>query len=207
VGYYSSALEVAQIFSSRGFKRCITIRGVDISPYIKNGLTSEQMYVISFITDPTVTGALGTRLKKVGVKYSTWRAWMRNSTFRDTFNSIASQLLEDNFHEVERGLLNSATKGDINAIKFSYEITGRWDPNKKNAMDVASVLASVVEIISKHVTNPLTLQAIAGELAMLSAANGIKTGRPVARAIEGEVIGDEGTVFTIGTPDYQVETL
>jgi hypothetical protein len=170
---YSSPLEVATLLDTRGFKRCINLRGV----YWTNdkNLTSEQMYAISFITDPTQIGTLRARLSKIGITYAKWKGWMSNGVFRNAFNTVASQLLEDNFHEVDRGLLKSASNGDVTAIKFAYEITGRYDPAKKQALDVASVLAQVVEIICKHVKDPAALQAIGGELTMLSGSQGIRT--------------------------------
>jgi hypothetical protein len=147
------------------------------------------MYAIAFVTDVTQNGSLAGRLRKLGITGSRWRAWLREPEFRSTFNSVANQLFEDNFHEVERGLFNSATKGDITAIKFAYEITGRWDPNAKNAMDVAAVLGRVVEIISKHVTDPTTLLKIAGEMEMLSsvALPGV-TGKIAQKSIEGTIL-------------------
>lgn len=184
---FGSILEVATCIDSRGFKRCINLRGV--MWVNERNLTSEQMYVISYITDPTQTGSLKARLSKVGVSYAKWRGWLANGTFRTAFNSVASQLLEENFQEVDRGLLMAAGRGDVSAIKFAYELTGRYDPARKQALDVASVLARVVEIISTHVKDPETLQRIGGDLTMLSAGQGIRTDLIVGEPVYAPVAG------------------
>lgn len=163
---FENPLQLAKILDHADFKHGILSRGV---PWIRpNRLSAEQMYVLAHVLDPTVAGGLAKKLKNLGYSYVTWTAWMKNPEFRSMVASLSADQLEEHAPMIQQALLQTAEKGDMNAIKFYYEITQRWDPNSKNAMDVMAVLSRIVEIITKHVTDPSTLAKIGAEVQMLA---------------------------------------
>jgi hypothetical protein len=99
--------------------------------------------------------------------------------------ALAEAILENSLADVNTGLADAAARGDVPAIKFFYELTGRYRPQDAQQLDVMGMLYKVVEIVSKHVTDPVALEKIAGDLKLLSAVAG-------GPAIKGEVLGNDG---------------
>jgi Helix-turn-helix of insertion element transposase len=142
-------------------------RGIEWNSH--DGLSSEQAYALALLTDPTERGGLKQRLDKLGLSYTTYRAWLNNPVFSRAVSVLSERMLSDSLGSAHGALVRQVEKGDVNAIKFYYEITGRFDPKKQQVMDVMSLMAQVIEIIQKHVTDPNMLNAIGGEFALLAA--------------------------------------
>jgi hypothetical protein len=170
---------VQNLVNSDSFRRSLIVRGVPLSK--KSVLSSEQLKCIAIVTDPTRKGGLKSRLREAGIPYPTYQSWMVQPEFRDSVNKLAERILENSFADVNTGLVEAATKGDVAAVKFYYELTGRYDPANKQVMDVMSVLAQVVEIIQRHVSDPKILESMANELTMLSAVAAPGAGRTISQ--------------------------
>jgi hypothetical protein len=61
--------------------------------------------------------------------------------------------------------------GDMKAITFLNQLTGRFDPNAKNSIDVTSLLLQVQDIVLRHVRDPITKRNIGRELMALAQGN------------------------------------
>jgi hypothetical protein len=164
-------ITVQSMVDSVAFRKKLVIRGVPLSE--RSVLSPEQFRCIAIVTDPTVKGGLKNRLKIAGIGYSTYQAWMRIPEFKDAVNILATEILENSLSDVNTGLVEAASRGDVSAVKFYYEVTGKYNPADRQVMDVMSVLAQVVEIIQKHVSSPEQLKAIAADLSMLSTVAGL----------------------------------
>src|SRR5882672_10947872 len=158
---------IEQIMLSEEWVTAVRERGIPWEEF--DGLTSEMHYAIALICDPTDRRSLERKLKDLGLSYNQYRAWLRVPAFNEAVTTLSEQMLVDSIGTVHTALVGAANKGDINAIKFFYEVTGRYDPNKKQVMDIMVVLAQIVEIIQRHVTNPEQLSAISTDLKMLAA--------------------------------------
>jgi hypothetical protein len=177
---------VAEIMKSEDFARLIALKGVPWKTY--NGLTAEQHYTLLIVTDPTNRHPLALRLKAAGVEFTTYRTWLKDPEFAQALEQLSETMLKEMTSSVHNALIRSAEKGDTSAIKLYYEITGRYDPHKQQAMDVMSVLAQVVEIIQRRVTDPDTLTALAGDLRLLASV-AVPGGSAIqATTVNGEVI-------------------
>jgi hypothetical protein len=69
------------------------------------------------------------------------------------------------------------------AIKFYYEVTGRYNPRLQVDVNVDSVMNRVVEIIQKHVRDPQVLMAIADDLEDLANGKPRDTPEPVVKQV------------------------
>jgi hypothetical protein len=132
-------------------------------------LSHEQLQCIAIMTDPTVRGGRIARLKKAGVSETKFKTWMNSHHFREAYTSLANSILENSLGDVNIGLVNAAEKGDVPAIKFFYEVTGRYNPQDRSVMDAMSILNAVVDIVQRHVVDPDVLKAMAAEISMLGA--------------------------------------
>ena len=73
------------------------------------------------------------------------------------------------------GLMRGVNQGNTASIKLYYEMTGRYNPNEENQVNVRLLIGRVLEAIQKHVRDPNTLNSLAIELSQLA----IEAGSPV----------------------------
>lgn len=162
--------------------RCKIVRkGIPLSREVM--LKEIQLAVIALLANHTDRRSLTSKLASLGVGLSEYRNWQKESKFRSLYNSVVKDMLEESYHEVQAGLINQAAKGDVNAVKFYYEITKKWDPNAKETLDVKVVLAAVIEIITTHITDPAQLAAIANDIQNIKAVKTIMGGDLAAPAL------------------------
>lgn len=153
-------IEIACV--SNEFSDAMAARGV---PWEKqNGLTATQMLVLQIITNPTDRRKLETKLKAAGVTYTTYRAWLRQPQFSQYLNKVTEGMLVDHIPDFNTVLTNKALSGDLNALKFVYELSGRHDPNRQQVMDLQAVIQALVEIVTRNVSDAETLTRISNEL-------------------------------------------
>lgn len=175
-------VELNKILSSDNFARSMASRGV---PWRKShGLSSLQMHVLAIVTDPTNKKPLATKLKQAGITYQQYRAWMREPAFFQYFNSITEGMLTDHIGDFNTVVTQKALNGDLNAIKYANELSGRHDPNKQAVLDLKSLVAQLLEIIMTEVTDTETLERIQTKFALTMQTQGLIPGGP---SIKGEI--------------------
>lgn len=165
-GYVSKAsltqTQFTRIFDSPQFRRACEVRGMTHKP--GTGLTYEQDILLQILMDSSDGLSLQQKLKKAKVPMSRYRAWMKQPRFREQLEFLGRDVLYENIPNMMVQLTNKAVSGDLNAIKFAFEVTGEHDPATKNNVNVLQVMQQMMEIIQRHVTNPDQLRAIAGEM-------------------------------------------
>lgn len=167
---------IGRIMETPEFVNAIRNRGV---PWASEaGLTTRQMLALSVMTDPTNKKNPAAKLRTVGVTYAEYRAWQRNPAFKAKLERIINNMVGDHISDMQVALVNKATNGDLNAIKFVYEMTGKYDPASKEVVQLRALVASLLEILSKHLsTQPEVMAAVATDIQQI-----------LPKAITGEVI-------------------
>ena len=122
---------------------------VDIPIGQSNGLTAEQISVLSHLSDTTTTKGIPSRLKELGVKPATYRAWLRQKPFNDAIRAMAGNALQDAIPMAETMLSAQAQAGDLRAIKFLFEVTGRHDPARQQAVDTQALVGVIIDCIQE----------------------------------------------------------
>lgn len=181
--FSANPVAIQNLVEDDSFRRTLALRGLPLDK--KSLLDPTQFKCIAILTDPSIRGGLSQRLKVAGVSYQRYRAWMQIPEFKSAVTSAAEQILENNLSSVNLGLVGAAERGDVAAIKFYYELTGKYNPNDRAVMDVMDVLAKVVEILCVEVTDPEVLQRIATKLQMLGTAAGVPGN---VKVVKGEAI-------------------
>lgn len=167
--------EVKASFNARGIP---IIQGRD--------LTAEQVTVINLMLNLSDTRSERKKLADSDVTARQWEAWKRDPKVREYMRTRSEDILNGAIPEAHIALVDRVRTGDISALKFYYEMTGRYT-GQQSGMDPKVLLGKVFDIITKHVQNPVVLEAIAAEfrvLAGLDSAANLKTEPPVA----GEVV-------------------
>lgn len=164
---------IGEIIATENFKNAMLTRGV---PW-KNGdgLTAQQMYTLQILTNPTDRRELRAKLKSAGVTYPMYRAWMNQPHFSNYMHQVTENMLLKHVPDFNVVLTNKALAGDVNALKFAYELSGRHDPNRKEVLDLQAIVGALLEVITTNIKDPEVLMKIQAELQLtLVARNVIK---------------------------------
>lgn len=129
-------------------------------------LTPKQLAVVNSLLDFNERKPDHKKLAALGVDSKTFQAWKSDPVFMNYFKSRVDNLIGDNTDEIDRALYDRARDGDINAIKYLNELTGRYRANE--ATDINFILVKIQETILRHVKDPETLEAIGRDLELLS---------------------------------------
>lgn len=155
--------EVKKILDSSDFKDAITARGIN---WDGQTLTATQMLVAQILTNPTDKRDLKTKLRSAGVTYPQYRAWMNSPEFGGYMRQITEGMLTDHLPDFNTALTKKALGGDLNAIKYVNELSGRHDPNAQQLLDLQAIVQTLLEIIQRNVKDPETLKLIASEFSL-----------------------------------------
>ncbi len=158
------ASTISRIIATDEFKIAIEARGVRWQTML-GGISAEQHYAISILFNPTDRRPLAAKLKSAGVTYAKYKAWLKEPTFNNFVQQNAEQMLTDHQADIHTAFLNKAMTGDLPAVKFYYELTGRHSPQANQVIDLQRVVGLLLESVSKHVTDPETLLKITVDFA------------------------------------------
>lgn len=161
---------ISKICLTDEFKQAMQARGISWRPEDYTGISTEQQYCIAILTDPTHSAkTLSQKLKLAGVPYAKYRNWLKQPTFARYLNNITEGLLTDHAGDLHTVLMNKALNGDINAIKYVHELSGRHDPNHRQVEDLLVIVDRLIEIISQEITDQAVLTRIANKMNLVMA--------------------------------------
>ena len=161
------------IYESAQFRRAMLIRGIDFTG--QTHLSPEQDMAIAIMSNPT-DKTFEQKLKTAGVAPSKWRAWLKQKYFREAWNAIGGNVLYEHENDMLVSLVGQALTGDVPAIKFALEVSGRHAPARQQSVDATIVIAQLIEIVQEEVKDLAVLARIAVRMQMVG-------GTPAARGI------------------------
>lgn len=191
---------IAKIIQTVEFKEAIAERGITWGG--SSGLSPEQQYTLSILLNPTDRRSLQAKLKSAGITYTKYRGWLKQPVFSRYLMQQAEEVLTDHHGDMMVALANKGISGDLNAIKFAYELTGRHNPAANQVIDLQRVVGLLLEVITKHVTDASILNRIVADISNVmpsnpnstqTAANQVIPSRPLNGSNSppvGEPVGD-----------------
>lgn len=171
-----SEQEVAALWNHKFFQRSLSRRGVPLpdqvdlhgNPY---SLTDRQVAAIAILTNYHDSRSPVARLSMIGVTEQELQGWMNNSVFKETLRSRADEVFDNVDIDASINLAKRVKKGDLNAIKFYFEVTGR--AQSPEAVNVKQAMQVLIEAVQKHVKDPAILEAIAEEVQVQRGLKGL----------------------------------
>lgn len=169
-------------FKSKNFREALLARGVLIrgvtvgnDPFTKmSALTEEQLTVANVLLDRNDNRSRKKKLQDLQVSSAQLNSWYRDPAFQHYMRERTEGMLgESGAVEADLALLDSLRDGDLSAVKYFNEFTGRYRPNQAtDSVDVKQLLQLFIEVIQKHVTSTDQQVLIARDLMMI--ANSMK---------------------------------
>lgn len=154
-----NSLDLQRLHASKYYLNCLHSRGISHKPKY---FTEKQVAAISLITniyDPRPNNA---KLAAIGVTPEEYNGWMSNPDFKQELTNRAEEILDNVFPDAQAALAKQVRSGNIQALKFYYEITGR--AASPETVNLKLTVVRLIEAVQKHVKDPELLAAIASEI-------------------------------------------
>lgn len=171
VGQFKAALDNTEVREAL-VERGIIFERFERDDWTKESLTPMQLMVANQLLDLTDTRTNKKKLQDLGVSTLQYNAWLKDPVFKNYMHKRAEQMIGDNKHEADAALLDKIRSGDLKAIAYYNEWTGRFVQQRgpANQVDVGMLVIRVLEIIEEEVEDPETLVKIGERLRGLIAA-------------------------------------
>jgi hypothetical protein len=143
-------------------------------------LTQRQMAAAAIMLNLKDRRSDEKKLRDIGVSTDEFTSWMQNATFAEYMRQRSEVMISNATHEAHMGLMRGVVQGNTASIKLYYEMTGRYNPNEENNVNIRLVIGQVLEAIQKHVRDPNVLNAIAVDMSQIALTAG--TTPPVANS-------------------------
>lgn len=171
---YTSAFKSA-LFRSSCRDRGISLRGLEVvgngteAEWKKYMLTEQQLTIANIMLDISDSRSHKKKLADAGISTALYQSWLRDPAYQNYIRARAENALSDNQHEAHLALVDRVRSGDMTAIKYFNEITGRYVPaSGDKEVNVSLILMRVLEIIQRHVRDTSLQETIAQEFLQLS---------------------------------------
>lgn len=147
-------------------------------------LTAQQLNAVTVMLDLNDHRPRSKKLADLKIKSSTYESWLRDPVFNNYIRTRGENLLSLNGHDARASLLSRVRAGDLGAIKYFDEITGRYVPDRGKGVDIQTLILQVVEVIQKEVPDTAVQQRISAGLLelMVKATGGTYEGKPIIPA-------------------------
>jgi hypothetical protein len=183
--------DVEVVWGSSKFQRSLSDRGIKTTA--NPNLTLRQETFLQAYLNPLnlLTPQVLARRMKIGV--SELAGWMNQKEFAHAMKVKSEDNLQKFIPLADAALGQLVQQGDMKAITFVNQLTGRFDPNTRQQLDVPALLLQVQDIILRHVLDPVVKRNIARELIALASGTshlGV-VNEPVNNSIE---LGSETTI-------------
>jgi len=161
-----SRKDVELVWSSSKFQRALSDRGIRTTS--NPNLTLRQETFLQAYLSPLNVKTPQVLAKQMKIGLPELDGWMRQKEFASAMSVKAADNLKHYLPMADQALGQLVSQGDMKAITFLNQLTGRFDPNAKSALDVPALLLQVQDIVLRHVREPEVKRNIARELIALA---------------------------------------
>lgn len=171
------AEDVELIFPSERFQNAMEKRGIKTT---KNpNLTLRQETFLQQYLNPLNLLTPQVLAKRMKISTTELDGWMRQKEFGAALSAKAEDNLRKYIPIADQALGQLVQQGDMKAITFLNQLTGRFDPNARSgSIDIPAMLMQVQDIILRHVTDAAVKRNIARELIALASGQSHFTALP-----------------------------
>lgn len=172
----SFPLEKVRKLQDETVRRILLDRGIESGFDVEKVFLPIQIAAVNMMCNAYDKRSMRQKADELGIKIQTWNAWMRQPSFRKYVSVRTEELLKGLDVVADVSLAQLVEERDLSAIKFYKELQGIYNPRIQVDFNLDSVLARVVDIITRHVKDPIALNAIADEIQV------VLTGKAIERA-------------------------
>lgn len=157
---------VEVVWGSSKFQRALSDRGIKTTE--NPNLTLRQETFLQAYLNPLNLLTPQVLAKRLKISSSELAGWMNQKEFGHAMKVKSEENLQKFIPMADAALGQLVQQGDMKAITFVNQLTGRFDPNARQQLDVPSLLLQVQDIVLRHVLDPVVKRNIARELIALA---------------------------------------
>lgn len=131
-----------------------------------NGLTVEQMGLLTILSNPADGRDLKRKLSHAGITWNKYQAWLSQPVFAKHHDEVIGRTLKQMMPIAKQQIAAKIAAGDTAMIKFGMEVTGEHDPAAKKQVDAKAFIGILLEIIEEEVKDPSVLQRIGAKISL-----------------------------------------
>lgn len=155
--------EIQAYMRTRDYMLAMRELGINIDPN-DHGLTAEQMGFLTILSNAGDGKDLRGKLRLAGISWAKYQAWLSQRDFRVAHDRMLGDTLKAMIPVAEQQLASKIASGDMNAIKFGMEVTGRHNPNGQKQLEAEALLGIILEVIEEEIKDMGVLQRIAAKV-------------------------------------------
>lgn len=157
---------VELVWGSSKFQRALSDRGIKTTA--NPNLTLKQETFLQAYLNPLNLLTPQVLAKRLKISSSELAGWLNQKEFAHAMKVKSEENLQKFIPMADAALGQLVQQGDMKAITFVNQLTGRFDPNARQQLDVPSLLLQVQDIVLRHVLDPVVKRNIARELIALA---------------------------------------
>lgn len=161
---------VELVWGSSKFQRALADRGIKTTS--NPNLTLRQENFLQAYLNPLNLKQPAVVARQLKIGALELDGWMREKHFAAAMEAKSADNLKRFIPLADQALGQLVQQGDMKAITFVNQLTGRFDANARNGVDVPALLLQVQDIVLRHVRDPITKRNIGRELVALAAGSG-----------------------------------
>lgn len=167
----SPLAHVRKCWKNPVFREALQARGINFSQDEDVAvLTPVQLMLANMLLNSHDKTSIRQKLQVLNVSSQQYHGWMRQPAFQSYIRKRAEEQFKSADPDAYMGLVKAVQQGDLRAIQLFFEMRGIYNPKVEVNVNIEVVLTKVVEIISRHVKDESTLNAIAVEFDSLMAS-------------------------------------
>ena len=182
--------DVELVWQTSKFQRSLEDRGIKTTkdPH----LTLRQETFLQAYLNPLNLKPPQVLAKQMKITIPELDGWMREKNFAEAMSAKSEENLRKYLPIADQALGQLVQQGDMKAITFLNQLTGRFDPNRSQSVDVVSLLLAVQDIVLKHVRDPITKRNIGREL--MAMAQGQHSSTVIPEPMPDAIMAEETTI-------------
>lgn len=161
--------QVKRFYTNENVIAALKERGINLATKRDGIFSAEQVAYVNAILDPADTRSRRKLLADLGIKSTTVQSWNADPAFQTYLRDRAEAILPNAVSEAHIALVDNVMRGDMNAIKLVYEMSGRWSSKTVGELNVDFLMQKILEILTSELSdNPVVLTRIADKLGNLA---------------------------------------
>ena len=182
--------DVELVWQTSKFQRSLEDRGIKTTKDPR--LTLRQETFLQAYLNPMNLKPPQVLAKQMKINIAELDGWMREKSFAEAMSAKSEENLRKYLPIADQALGQLVQQGDMKAITFLNQLTGRFDPNRSQSVDVVSLLLAVQDIVLKHVRDPITKRNIGREL--MAMAQGQHSSTVIPEPMPDAIMSEETTI-------------
>jgi len=149
-------------------QKSLRARGINY-PHAEDILNDRQLAAIAVMTNYVDKRSDEKKLRDIGISTREFATWMLDDDFSRYLQERAERMFIGAQHEAHMGLIKGMRNGNVASVKLFNEMSGRFNPDQEHQFNIRLLMSGIIEILQKHVRDPITLHKIANEMMNLAA--------------------------------------